>query len=118
LYLPTRSLAESLDFYIRMGWRLGFREETLALVELGAARFLLQSTYLPEWAENTMVHLTVDDARAWYRRAMRVQLEGAFSAVAIRPPERTDYGAVVTHVTDPSGVILQFAELDGLSGRS
>lgn len=117
LYLPTRSLAESLDFYLRMGWRLGFSEETLALVEFGAARFLLQSAYLPDWAENTMIHLTVDDARAWYRRALRVQLEGGFSTVVVRLPERTDYGAIVTLVKDPSGVILQFAELDGLSAR-
>lgn len=112
IFLPTRSLDESLDFYLRMGWRLGFREDTLALVEHGAARFLLQSVYLREWAENTMVHLTVDDAASWYRLALMVQREGKFTSVLIRPPERTDYGACVTHVTDPAGVILQFAELD------
>lgn len=115
IFLPTRDLSESIEFYNAMGWHLGFREETVALVELGAARFLLQAVYLPEMAENMMVHLTVDDAAAWYARAVRLQHEGTFPTVAVRPPERTDYGAIVTHVVDPAGVILQFAEIQPLS---
>lgn len=115
VFLPTRDLSESIAFYQAMGWQLGFREETVALVELGAARFLLQAVYLRELAENMMVHLTVNDAAAWYRRALRLQHEGCFPAMAARAPERTDYGAIVTHVVDPAGVILQFAEIQPLS---
>lgn len=115
VFLPTRDLAESISFYEAMGWQLGFREETVALVELGAARFLLQAVYLREMAENMMVHLTVSDAGAWYRRALRLQHDGTFPTVTVRPPERTDYGAIVTHVVDPAGVILQFAEIQPLS---
>ena len=30
IFLPTRDLAQSIDFYSRMGWKARFRDENLA----------------------------------------------------------------------------------------
>ena len=95
-----------------MGWQIRFRDENLALMELGASRFFLQKYYQKEWADNTMVHLVVDDATRWHELAERVKQEGGFDDVKIRAPHREDYGALVTHVIDPAGVLLHFAEMD------
>ena len=62
LFLPTRGLDQSIDFYGRMGWQVRFRDDSLALMELGASRIFLQKYYQKEWADNMMVHLVVDDA--------------------------------------------------------
>ena len=95
-----------------MGWQVRFREENLALVEFGPSHFFLQKYYQEDRANNTMVHLTVDDAALWYDTAMRVKSEGGFETVRVHPPRREDYDALVTHVIDPAGVLLHFAEMD------
>ena len=113
IFLPTKDLAQSIDFYSRMGWQARFRDANLALMELGASRVFLQKYYQKEWADNTMVHLVVDDAVRWHEVAERVKQEGGFEDVKIRAPQREDYGALVTHVIDPAGVLLHFAQMDG-----
>ena len=82
IFLPTRDLAQSIDFYSRMGWKARFRDENLALMELGASRVFLQKHYQKEWADNTMVHLVVDDAVLWHEVAERVKVEGGFEDVS------------------------------------
>jgi len=113
IFLPTKDLAQSIDFYSRMGWQARFRDDNLALMELGASRVFLQKYFQKEWADNTMVHLVVDDAVRWHEVAERVKQEGGFEDVKIRAPQREDYGALVTHVIDPAGVLLHFAQMDG-----
>lgn len=112
VFLPTKDLAQSIDFYRRMGWQVRFQDENLALMELGASRIFLQKYYQKEWADNTMVHLVVEDATAWHEVAERVKEEGGFGDVRIRAPQREAYGALVTHVIDPAGVLLHFAQMD------
>jgi catechol 2,3-dioxygenase-like lactoylglutathione lyase family enzyme len=112
VFLPTKDLARSIDFYNRMGWQMRFRDESLALMELGASRIFLQKYYQKEWADNTMVHLVVDDAARWHELAESVKAEGRFEEIKIRAPQREDYGALVTHVIDPAGVLLHFAQFD------
>jgi len=112
VFLPTKDLARSVSFYEGLGWTAKFRDDQLVLMELGASRIFLQKYYQQVWAENTMVHFLVDDARAWFDLATRVKQEGAFDDVKIRTPFHESYGATVTHVIDPAGVLLHFAQLD------
>lgn len=114
VFLPTKDLDRSVEFYERMGWTVTFRAPDIVLVKQGASHMFLQKAYVKAWAENTMVHLVVDDAHAWHERALRTKAEGAFTddEVRIRAPFHEDYGATVTHVIDPAGVLLHFAQLD------
>ena len=112
VFLPTKDFDRSIDFYTRLGWQIRFRDENLALMELGASRIFLQKYYQQLWADNTMVHLVVDDAVAWHEIVARVKQEGGFDEVKIRPPQREDYGALAMHVIDPAGVLLHFAQMD------
>ncbi len=111
-FLATKDLGRSIEFYVAMGWTVGHRDDGLARVELGGHSLYLQAYFQKEWAENTMVHFSVDDAAAWHARAEQVKAEGGFDEVRIRPPKREPYGALVTHVTDPAGVLLHFAQFD------
>ena len=111
-FLPTRDFARSIEFYTRMGWQIRYHDENLVLVQLGASRLFLQKYYQADWANNTMVHFVVDDAILWYETAVRVKSDGGFETVQIRPPQREEYGALVTHVIDPAGVLLHFAQMD------
>ena len=78
VFLPTKDFARSIDFYSRLGWQVRYRGDDLVLMELGASRIFLQKYYQQLWADNTMVHLVVDDAVAWHAVVERVKREGGF----------------------------------------
>lgn len=113
LFVPCKDFARSIDFYGRLGWTLGFQSADLALMSLGQSHFFLQNAWLEPWAHNTMIHLVVDDATAWHETVRRVRQEGGFDEVKVKPPQREAYGALATHVIDPAGVLLFFAQMDG-----
>ena len=83
-FLATKNFERSLDFYTRLGWKPIYRDQSLALMEMGASRLFLQNAFVEAWAHNTMVHLIVDDARAWYETARRVKEEGGFQEVTVQ----------------------------------
>jgi catechol 2,3-dioxygenase-like lactoylglutathione lyase family enzyme len=111
-FLATRNFRRSIDFYTRLGWTAIYQDADLALMEQGASRFFLQNAFVEQWAHNTMLHLVVDDAQAWYETAKRVKAEGGFDEVTVHPPRREAYGALATHVLDPAGILLFFAQFD------
>ncbi len=111
-FLPTKDFEQSIDFYSRLGWTVAYRNDSLVLMELGSSHFFLQKAYVKDWAENMMLHLVVDDAKAWFDKATKVKAEGGFEGVKIRPTHHEPYGAIVTHVIDPAGVLLHFAQFD------
>ncbi len=60
-----------------------------------------------------MLHIAVDDAEAWHEHAANVIEDGRFSDCRVDGPREEDYGALVTYVWDPSGVLLHFAQFQG-----
>ena len=111
-FVPAKSFETSFSFYIALGWRPTWQAEdnSLAVMELGDHRFYLQNYFQKDWAENCMLHITVDDAQAWFEHANTVISSSRFNGSRIRKPQREPYGAVVTYVWDPSGVLLHFAQ--------
>ena len=109
-FIGSRDFEESRDFYIALGWKLNWEQETLAELELGGCRFFLQRYYQRKWCDNTMLHITVTDADQWYRHVTAVLQARTYGAAKVRPPAKADYGALVTHVWDPVGILLHFAQ--------
>lgn len=113
-FVPAKNFQESLQFYSAMGWKINWQDDGLAELELGGHRIFLQNYYNKDWAENWMLFVTVEDARAWYEHALVVIEEGRYESAKINLPKKQDYGAIATHVIDPSGVLIHFAQfLDG-----
>ena len=109
-FVGSRNYDVSRDFYVALGWTVNFDAGDLAELELGNCRFYLQNYYQRQWCENSMLHITVEDAEAWHRHTEAV-LEGrSYGAARVKAPEMQDYGALVTHVWDPVGVLLHFAQ--------
>lgn len=118
-FIGARDYTESRDFYVALGWRLNFDAGDIAELELDGCRFYLQRYYQKQWCDNTMLHITVGDAQAWFEHVTGVLTERSFGTARVKPPTEQDYGALVTFVWDPSGVLLHFAEpLTGTEDRS
>jgi len=111
-FVPAKNFKESFEFYTRLGWEFKFRAEDdgIAILELADSRFYLQNYYQKEWADNFMMHIAVEDAQAWFEHASAVIKAGNWPNARINAPKKEDYGAIVTYVWDPSGVLLHFAQ--------
>lgn len=111
-FVPAMNFSESLEFYKALGWRVNFKadDDGLAELELADCRFYLQDYYNKDWANNFMLHITVDDAEAWWKHASKAIDAGNYKNARVKEPEEQSYGALVTFVWDPSGVLLHFAE--------
>lgn len=109
-FVPARDFALSRSFYQALGWQVRHDDGNLALLENGTHRFFLQDFYVQDWAENMMLHVIVDDAAAWKAHVAGIVDGGGYPGVRVDGPKREPYGAQVTYVWDPAGVLLHFAE--------
>lgn len=111
-FVGSKDFDLSRDFYIDLGWTLNFEGGDLAELELGGCRFYLQKYYEKKWCENTMLHLTVHDANEWFEHVTAVLAAKEYGSARVQPPRRQGYGALVTFVWDPIGILLHFAQFD------
>ncbi len=112
VFVPAMNFAESFKFYTEMGWSADWKADdgSLAILSLGDCRFYLQNYYNKDWANNFMMHITVEDAQAWWEHGTKVIAAGNYKYARLSEPRKESYGALVTHVWDPTGVLLHFAQ--------
>jgi hypothetical protein len=111
-FVPARDFALSQDFYTALGCTLEWADDSLALFNLGGSRFYLQHYYVQEWAENCMLHIAVRDAAQCFADVSALIASGRFPGARVAAPRREPYGAWVTYVWDPCGVLLHLAQWD------
>lgn len=110
-FIPAQDFELSQRFYARLGWETRVVAPDLALVTVSDHQsFYLQDYYVREVAENSMLHLTVTDAQAWYAHVVERMAGQPFGAARVQPPKLQAYGALVTFVHDPTGVLLHLCE--------
>ncbi|HEY2472341.1 MAG TPA: glyoxalase [Terracidiphilus sp.] len=109
-FLPARDFQTSLRFYEAIGFDAYPLGDSLAELSLGAHAFLLQGYYVKEWAENTVMHVLVNDVDAWWQHIHSLDLAGRFGVAPPAAPRAESWGLTVVYVFDPSGVLWHFAE--------
>ncbi len=113
VFVPARDFQRSKAFYNALGWTTVWTDdEGLAILELGGHRFMLQNYYVRDWAENFMITVVVRSAQAWFEHVTDVIASGDFGDVRVAEPKPEDWGATVTYVWDPCGVLIHFTEFD------
>lgn len=111
-FIPALDFAASIDFYRGLGWSVDEVGDGLALVEASEQHFYVQDFADRRIAENTMLHFTVEDAAAWFDLVSAQIAANPASGARVQAPKRQDYGALVTFVHDPAGVLLHFCQWD------
>ena len=109
VYVPAKDFEMSKEFYRELGFEVMEAWGGNFDCRLGPTIFRLQNYYVKDWAENLMLQFAVDDARAWYEHAKAVIAGGSFGDARLMEPQVHD-GALITHVIDPSGVLLIFIQ--------
>jgi predicted lactoylglutathione lyase len=109
-FLPAKDFAVSKAFYVALGWEIKWADEGLAVMENAGQSFYLQNYYVKEWADNSMLHISVEDVQACYAQINALLDGGQFPGTRISEPKQEPYGALVAYVWDPSGVLLHLAQ--------
>ncbi len=109
-FLPAKNFETSLRFYKAIDFEAYPLVETLAELSLGTHAFLLQGYYVKEWAENTVMHVLVEDVDAWWRHIESLALSHHFDVSPPAPPRVEPWGLRVAYVFDPAGVLWHFAQ--------
>lgn len=111
-FVPALDSAQSVRFYRALGWDVVDVGSGLHLVTASDQHFYLQDVADRHLAENTMLHFTVDDAAVWHEHVAAALRADPTVGGRVQEPRRQPYGAVVTFVHDPSGVLLHFCQWD------
>lgn len=112
VFVPAKEFDRSRGFYEALGWRENWHGSGLSELELAGVRFYLQDYYAKEWAENFMLYVVVESAETWWEHATNIIRTDEWKPARVAKPRQEPYGALVTYVWDPSGVLIHFAQPD------
>jgi hypothetical protein len=107
--VPAKDYALSLRFYAAVGFEIRTLAPNLSEIRLGPHAFLLQDFYVPEFADNFVMHLLVADCDAWWSHIDSLALARDFPVRAPIAPRLESWGLRVCYLFDPSGVLWQIA---------
>ena len=105
--LPAKDYAESGRFYELIGFQATQLAATLSEMRLGAYSFLLQDFYVPEFANNFVMHMSVESVDVWWTHIESLVLETNFKIRRPIAPRLEPWGLRVTYLFDPAGVLWQ-----------
>ena len=110
-FIGAKEYETSLAFYRALGFAVNWDGGDLAELQIDGCKFFLQNYYERAWCDNLMMHMEVGDANAWYARIVAALDKGSFGDAKTKPPVDESYGALVTYIWDPSGVLWHMAQL-------
>jgi uncharacterized glyoxalase superfamily protein PhnB len=108
-FVPTKDFDLSRRFYEALGFEKVLDGE-VAIFNAASGGFILQRYYQKEWAENSMIQLSVDDLDAWWARIQTLDLASNFGVQPPKPPVKQAWGARVAYVYDPCGVLWHITQ--------
>lgn len=107
--VPAKDYAESLRFYETVGFQSRALGPTLMEMRLGQYSFLLQDFYVPEFANNFVMHMLVGNVDDWWAHIEALGLEKNFKLRSPIAPRLESWGLRVCYLFDPTGVLWQIA---------
>ena len=110
-FIPSNDYEISKSFYEHIGFKINWDSAEVCEVDTQFGfRFLLLPKNHNNYAHSLMLHFHVNSATEWYEHFNTLKLSENFEGTKVSKPELMPWGLVVTHVWDPAGVLLHFAE--------
>jgi Glyoxalase/Bleomycin resistance protein/Dioxygenase superfamily len=109
-FLPATDYEASVNFYRDLGFTIRPLGDDLASVHLGPFAFLLQKFQAENYANNYMMHLSVNDLDTWWKHIESLNLAAKYDVRPPTAPALQPWGLIVSYVVDPSGILWHFAQ--------
>jgi catechol 2,3-dioxygenase-like lactoylglutathione lyase family enzyme len=108
-FVPAKDFELSKRFYRDLGFTLASDGDGVAYFHHQTVSFLLQNFYVKDFAENSMMHLLVEDVDAWKAKVDESGVAARYgvsvSAVQRQPWRMRDFTLL-----DPSGVLWRIGQ--------
>lgn len=108
-FIPAKDFELSKQFYKDLGFVMASEGGGVAYFQLDHASFLLQDFCAQHLAENSMMHLLVEDVEAWWAKILAADVVKKYgvtlSAIEQQPWRMRDFC-----LTDPSGVLWRIGQ--------
>lgn len=105
-FVPCKDFAQSQLFYQSLGFTLDTAGDDLCLAQMGDCYLFLQRYYLPEFAENMMLQIIVDDIDDAFAQIKRLPMPARYEPIKQEP-----WGKVI-YLWGPAGELLHITELN------
>ncbi len=110
-FIPSNDYEVSKAFYECMGFEINWDAGEVCEIDTKFGyRFLLLPKNHNNYSESLMLHFWVNSAQEWYDHFSKVKLTEKFPGTKVAKPELMPWGLIITHVWDPAGTLLHFAE--------
>ena len=108
-FIGSKDFNLSRSFYIDLGFEETVLSADMSVFKTGALAFYLQSYYVKDLIDNTMVFMEVEDVPNFWNKLLKLNLEEKYKDVKLVPVREYDWGREC-FVHDPSGVLWHFGE--------
>lgn len=108
-FIPAKNYEISKSFYQDLGFTMASDGDGVAYFHLGNSSFLLQDFYVPDLANNLMMHLLVKDVESWYQQILHSGIAEKYQ-IKVTAPEDQPWQMRDFVVIDPSGVLWRIGQ--------
>jgi len=110
-FVGAKDFAVSRSFYRTFGFSEMVISPTLSYFALQGVGFYLQSYYVQDWVDNTMLFLEVTDVEQYWAELATLDLPSKYEGVRIMPIRQEAWGKE-GFVHDPSGILWHIGEFN------
>jgi len=87
-FVPATDFAQSIEFYIALGFEIPWSSDDLAYVRFGETSFLLQAFNEPEFVKNFQMHLLVQNVDEWHAQVLSSGVVSRFKVEVGEPQDQ------------------------------
>ncbi|SHN41023.1 VOC family protein [Chitinophaga sp. CF418] len=108
-FIGAKDFELSRSFYRDLGFGERVLSPDMSVFKTGELAFYLQRAYVPDWIDNSMIFLEVEDVERFWDELETLDLPGKYEGVRLTPIRTYDWGKEC-FVHDPSGILWHFGE--------
>ncbi|MFN7119094.1 MAG: hypothetical protein ACK4TA_20010 [Saprospiraceae bacterium] len=110
-FIPSGAdFAVAKALFTALGFNINWENNGYAGLQRDACRFILQEYNAPNFAENLMVRVAIDDLDVFWQEIQQAELTRKF-AIQVKEPTNYPYGREL-HLIDLAGVCWHFTQAD------
>jgi len=110
-FIGAKDFEVSKRFYKSLGFMETELSHVMSVFSMQGFSFYLQDSHVPDWIENTMVFMEVEDVEKFWQELLLLKLEEKFPFVRLTSIRHYEWGSEC-YLHDPSGILWHFGKFN------
>ena len=108
-FIGAKNYELSRNFYSDLGFKENILSAQMSYFDMNGFGFYLQSAYVKDWVDNTMIFMELDDVKIFWDKLLELELTSKYKNIKLVPIRELDWGKEC-FLHDPSGILWHFGE--------